>query len=320
MMQNAADHEKCQRGAIILGSANSSNHLHNSEKCITPFQLFEQNCIPSSRGTLVDQILHRVAGVAPLANSAIVVDQAHHEFYERLMGVPSASIVAQPFNRGTVPAVLCGLRHLGKLGRNTIVSVFPCDDCLVSDDRIIRHVEEAIAVVEASVSLSVVLGLAPGAGAGSYGWIEAGEYLGDLGHSLFRVRGFWEKPPAEQILSGRCLCNSLVVVARAPRLLEMIGECVPALYVAFNAALASPGDEWQAVEDLYRNIGSCEFSEAVLSRCPAGLVVKRVDNLEPNGVGKMDPRRTVQNPLPNRGSHAVKKSGVFPSLMREMGE
>jgi hypothetical protein len=109
-------------------------------------------------------------------------------------------------------------------------------------------------------------------------------------------------------------------VARAPRLLEMIGECVPALYVAFNAALASPGDEWQAVEDLYRNIGSCEFSEAVLSLCPVGLVVKRVDNLEPNGVGKMDPRRTVQNPLPNRGSHAVKKSGVFPSLMRELGE
>jgi hypothetical protein len=84
--------------------------------------------IKTDYSALVEQILHRVARVASLANSAIFVDQAHHEFYERLVGVPSASIVAQPFNRGTVPAVLWGLRHLGKLGCNTIVSVFPCDD------------------------------------------------------------------------------------------------------------------------------------------------------------------------------------------------
>ena len=61
----------------------------------------------------------------------------------------------------------------------------------------------------------------------------------------------------------------------------MIAECVPALYAAFNAAFASLNDDgdWMAIDNLYCRMGTYEFSQEVLSRCPCDLVVKRIDDL-----------------------------------------
>jgi hypothetical protein len=75
----------------------------------------------------------------------------------------------------------------------------------------------------------------------------------------------------------------------------MIGECVPALYVAFNAAFASLDDsgKYGAVEELYRSMGTCGFSQEVLARCPPRLVVKRVDDVEYNNLDKMHALRAL---------------------------
>jgi len=217
--------------------------------------------------------------------TAIVVNQAHYEFYDRLAGVARSSIAAQQSDWGTVPAILYGLRHLANLGRETIVAVFPCDHPFRSDDRFIHHIEEAMAAVEASPCLSVVLGMVPTTTEGSFEWIEPGERVYPLSPPLFRVRRVWEKPGAEiaaKLMLKGCVLNSLVIVASASRLLEMIGECVPALYVAFNAAFASPngGGECSAIEELYRSMDSCGFSQEVLSGYPPGLAVKRVSDVE----------------------------------------
>jgi hypothetical protein len=59
----------------------------------------------------------------------------------------------------------------------------------------------------------------------------------------------------------------------------MIAECVPALYVAFNIALAASDEnaEAETIEELYRKIRGYSFSREVLARCPPYLGVKRVD-------------------------------------------
>jgi mannose-1-phosphate guanylyltransferase / mannose-6-phosphate isomerase len=296
-MRNPLDRKKYKRAVIILAGGDGT-HLHQSTKFITRCCVPKQFCRFAGHETLFEQTLHTAAGLAPRRATAIVVNRAHREFYDQLAGVFRSSIVAQPSNRGTVPAILCGLRRLAKLGRNTIVAVFPCDHRFRNDDRFIYHIEQAMAAVEVFPSLSVVLGIVPTAPESSFGWIEPGDSIYPVGSPLFRVRRFREEARAEmaaKLMLEGCLWNSLVVIATAPRLLEMIGECVPALYVAFNAAFASfdSGGGYSAIEELYRNMHTCGFSQEVLARCPPGLAVKRVEDVEHNDIDKVDPPRTL---------------------------
>jgi mannose-1-phosphate guanylyltransferase len=295
-MRNSPGCEKCKRAAIILAGSDGTD-LESTE-------FITRLCIPVRSGTLtrdrtlLKQTLHRVGCLAPLRNTAIVVDRDRLEYYDGLTSLPGSSIVAQPSNRGTVPAILWGLRRLANLGRNTIVGVFPGHNFFSSDARFISHVEEATEEVEASRSLSIVLGIVPTTAASSAGWIEPGERIFPLVPSLFRVRRFWKNPRTElaaKLMLEGCLWNSFVVVARAPWLQEVIGECVPALYAAFNAAFASldRSGEMRAVEELYLNMDNCDFSQEVLSRCPPGLAVKRVEDVERNDFGKVNPPRTL---------------------------
>jgi mannose-1-phosphate guanylyltransferase len=159
-MQISLDRKKCTRGVIILAGGDG-NHFHESTKVITQHCIPKQFCTLAGHETLLEQTLHRVACLAPPQATAIVVNRTHHQFYHRLAGVPEPCIVAQPSDRGTVPAILCGLRRLANLGRNTIVAVFPCDRRLMGNKRFIHHVEEAMVAVEASPSLSIALGVIP---------------------------------------------------------------------------------------------------------------------------------------------------------------
>jgi mannose-1-phosphate guanylyltransferase len=300
-MHNPLDRKKCKRAAIVLADGDGA-HLHKLMDSTTWHSVPKQFCTLTGDETLLEQTVHRVARIVPQRKVAIVVNRAHREFYEGLSGVPASSIVAQPSNRGTVPAILYGLRRLANLGRNTIVAVFPCDHGLGSDDRFIRHIKEAISAVEVSSSLSIVLGVAPTTAESSFGWIEPGERVDPLDPSIFHIRRFWQKPRTElaaKLMLEGCLWNSLVLVARAPRLQEMIAECVPTLYVAFNVAFASHNDDyskWIAVEELYRNMGTYGFSQKVISRCPPDLAVKCIDNVERNDLGEVNPLRTLGEP------------------------
>jgi mannose-1-phosphate guanylyltransferase len=172
-MRNPPDRKKWKRGVIILAD-DDGTHFHEWTESGPRHTVPKQFC-RLSRQTLLEQTLDRVARLAPPRATAIVVNRAHHEFYDGLVDVPRSCIVAQPSNRGTVPAILCGLRRLANLGRNTIVAVFPCDHRLRSDDRLIHHLEEAMAAVEACPSLLVLLGMVPTAAKNSFGWIEPGE-------------------------------------------------------------------------------------------------------------------------------------------------
>jgi mannose-1-phosphate guanylyltransferase len=143
--------------------------------------------------------------------------------------------------------------------------------------------------------------MVPTATESSFGWIEPGERICPLGLQLFRARGFQEPAQADvgaKLMLKGCLWNSLVMIASAPRLLEMIGECAPELYVAFNAAFASldSGGQYGAIEELYRGMHTCGFSQGVLACCPPGLAVKRVDDLEHNNIDRVALPRTLSRP------------------------
>jgi len=167
-MQNRHGHKKFQRAAIILAGGDGDHH-HMLSEFTTRQSVPQQFCAVTGHESPLEETIHGVARLVPLRMAAIVVNRAHREFCDRMIGVPSSSIVAQPSSRGSVPEILCGLRRLARFGRNTIVAVFPCTHFFQVNDRLIRHVEEAMATVEASPSLLIVLGMTPTASESAFG-------------------------------------------------------------------------------------------------------------------------------------------------------
>jgi mannose-1-phosphate guanylyltransferase len=188
--------------------------------------------------TWFENTRNRVAQLIPVNRSFIVVKQSHRALYEPFVGdLPRSQIVAQSCDRGTAPAILCGLVRARSLGLHTTVAIFPSDHYGSDDARFMRQVERAFDAVDAHPALAVLLGIRPDKAETSYGWIEPASRVSSWTPSLFRVKRFWEKPRwefARTLLAGGCLWNSAVIVARASVLETMIADYAPEVSRAFS--------------------------------------------------------------------------------------
>src|SRR5262249_48625855 len=241
---------------------------------ITGRPIPKQFCAVLGDRTLIEQTRARVALVAPGERTMIVVNHAHQAYYHALLDdAAPESVVVQPQNRETAPAIFYGLMRLRKLSPEAAVAIFPSDH-FVSDDRAFaRHVETAFEAVEHRPEVAVLLAIAPNAPESGYGWIEPAAILHAGSSSLFRIAQFWEKPPAHTaraVLKKGCRWNSFVMVARVSGLLAILRKALPRLSAAFDpiaSALGTPAEP-EAATQIYREIASANFSKEVLERFP----------------------------------------------------
>jgi mannose-1-phosphate guanylyltransferase len=188
-MQNQLE-GRCERAVIVLASSDGT-HFHKHNHFSAWHSVPKQFCTFNGPKSLVELAVSRAARLVPSRSTAILVNRADCSYYERLTNLPSSSIFAQPSKRESVTAILYGLRCLSNLDRSTIVAVLPCNHFFQDDDWMISQVEEAMASVEASPALTLVLGTARSNAKSSFGWIEPGEQLDSFDCSIFRVRRYW---------------------------------------------------------------------------------------------------------------------------------
>ncbi len=245
--------------------------------------------------TWFENTRNRVAQLIPVNRSFIVVKQSHRDLYEPLVGdLPRSQIVAQPCDRGTAPAILCGLMRARSLGPHTTVAIFPSDHYVSDDAPFMRQVERAFDAVDAHPALAVLLGIRPDKAETSYGWIEPASRVSSWIPGLFRVKRFWEKPRwefARTLLAGGCLWNSAVIVARASVLETMIADYAPEVSRAFNDCLARDRALEENVEAIFGKLETVGFSEHVLSNGPSNLAVQLVDDVQWSDLG--EPERLI---------------------------
>jgi mannose-1-phosphate guanylyltransferase len=106
-----------------------------------------------------------------------VVMRHHERFYApTLADAPPRSIVAQPNNRGTAPAVLYALMRLGSVAPADPVVVLPSDHYVSDDEAFMARVEGALEAVGRRPEVVVLLGIAPDRPEVEYGWIEPAEF------------------------------------------------------------------------------------------------------------------------------------------------
>jgi len=239
---------------------------------------------------LLTQTRRRIAYLIPPRRTLVVVTQAHESFYAPMLAdVPPQSVVVQPANRGTTPAILLALMRLRRRFHDASVALFPSDHYVSDAPAFMSHVRTAFDAVEIHSHIVVLLGAEATAAETGYGWIEPGFRI--YRSPLFRVKRFWEKPTQQgaQILwKGGSLWNTFVLVSRVSRLLALIAAALPRLHQSFDVlkdALDTP-QEHAAIERLYARIAASSFSDDVLSMVAGSLAVLPLRDVEWSDIGE----------------------------------
>ena len=246
----------------------------------------KQFCAIMHGETLVAQTRRRVKRMVQPRHTLLIVTETHERFYsEQLNDVPSSSLLVQPCNRGTTPAILYSLFRLRESDPSAVVGFFPSDHYFADDEALVAHVDSAFEAAESSSGKVVLLGIKPSSPEVAYGWIEPGASLTkDRFGTVFEVSRFWEKPNvslASDLMERGCLWNSFLMVGRVDAYLGLIRRALPGLLESFESIRSFLFTEGEpgALAHLYSGIHASTFSDEVLAKSPNDLAVVSGANL-----------------------------------------
>lgn len=225
-----------------------------------------------------------------------VVNREHEPYYGPILAhESSASLVIQPRNAGTTPAILYSLLRIARADPDAVVALFPSDHYISDNRKFMAHIRTALDTAQQKRDLIILLGLEPENPEVEYGWIEPNGSL-KITPRVLGVRRFWEKPnpTLAQVLQLRgCLWNSFVMVASAQALFETIESATRELYRAFAcmSSLFGTRAEPRAIDNLYERLEEINFSHRVLALRPERLAVLKVAGVRWNDLG--EPKRVL---------------------------
>ena len=283
----------------------------------------KQFCAFVGQRTMLEHAVHRAAMLIPRSRVVIVATAHHRRYMEEYLGPASPELVLlQPIQRDTVPGILLPLAHVLHQNPHAIVVVLPSDHFVQPGQRFMEAVAEAVRSLTLSASQRVaLLAVEPTDPEPEYGWLNPGAPLrGSGAEALREVSQFMEKPTSDQagrLMQEGWLWNTMVVVARAQSLYDLIVEATPHLAGSFSMIRLAIGTHWeqQVVEDVYRTMPPANFSTAVLARYPERLAVLPVQDVLWSDWGRevriVDTLTRLGVPVPSRT--AAGSSSIVPA-------
>ena len=236
---------------------------------------------------MLDRTLERMRPLVPAERTIVVTVEAQRRFLpEALANHPGVQVLIQPGDRGTAAAVLWPSLLIAGQDPGAQVLVVPCDHFVGDEDGLRRQLRAA---GDRYPGQPVLFGVVPESIESDYGWIELERHGHDPGDPLYGVKGFVEKP--DRRLAAECfargdLWNTLLVLADAMTLVEVIEVAEPDLVAAFAPVYRSPTA--RAVEEAYAVIRAIDFSSQVLARIPGRLSAWRLPPLRWSDLGTVD--------------------------------
>jgi mannose-1-phosphate guanylyltransferase len=283
-------------GVILAGG--EGVRLRSLTRLVSGEDTPKQFCPLLGGRTLLAQTKQRIArGISP-ERTVYVLLSAHERFYSKeLRSVPPSQMIAQPRNRGTLPAIICSLINIVRQDPEAVVGFFPSDHHYADEDKFMAGVELAFAAAESNPERVILLGVAARHAETDYGWIEAEPALSTAtSDGLLKVKRFWEKPSprtAEGLLERGCVWNTFVMIGRAQSFLDMIRGSAPGILQEFARVIECDTADWNsaAVSAVYEELATTDFSASVLSSNPERLGVWCLGDVGWSDLG--DPKRVV---------------------------
>lgn len=293
MKKKSSDH----RWAVILAGGDGVR-LRSLTRLVTGDDRPKQFSPLLEGRTLLAQTRLRIAESIDRDRTIFVLTRAHEPFYKKeLEKVPPHRMVAQPSNRGTLPAILWSLFRIVRQDERALVAFFPSDHHYSKEGEFMTGVASAFDFAEANEQSVILLGAAATHPEIEYGWIEPdATVMGPTGAGLRPVKRFWEKPSrqiAQSLLDRGCLWNTFVMVGSASAFLGIIQEASPTLYSAFEPmlSLSDSATETEMTQRIYDELAPADFSKQVLSTNTDRLAVASIGDIGWSDLG--DPRRLI---------------------------
>lgn len=162
---------------------------------------------------LLAQAVDRIDGIVPRENRWIITRQDLREACrEAAPGVPAEQVIGEPVGRDTAAAVALAAALVKSRDPNGVF-------CILTADHVIGGLPAFQQAIRASLlrasaePVLVTLGIPPAFPSTGYGYVEAGDDLGNTeGVSFWKARRFVEKPDAEKakryLAAGNFFWNS----------------------------------------------------------------------------------------------------------------
>ncbi|HEY2880999.1 MAG TPA: sugar phosphate nucleotidyltransferase, partial [Pirellulales bacterium] len=186
-----------------------------------------------------------------ILTGAVIADAVR----QQLPQVPPAQILGEPCKRDTAPCIGLAALLLMQADPNAVMAVMPADQVISPDDKFQRSVELAAALVEEQPERIVTFGIKPTYPATTFGYIERGEPMAidsqrknlplprGEGTSVFQVKCFREKPPAEiakqYLASGNYYWNSGIFIWKAATIVAALDERQPEMMQHLRTIVAA---------------------------------------------------------------------------------
>ncbi|HEY7308729.1 MAG TPA: mannose-1-phosphate guanylyltransferase [Gemmataceae bacterium] len=232
--------------------------------------------------TLLQQAMDRIEGLLPADHAWVITGRTYQEETGRqLPQLPGDHIVGEPCGRDTAPCIGLGAALIARSDPSAVMLVTPADHVIEPVREFERAARVAAQMAEEHISALITFGIPPTFPSTGYGYIQRGPEAGQRqGVSVFRVRKFEEKPPADRaerfVVSGEYYWNSGIFVWRANTVLEELRRQQPKLHDAVRRV----ADAWDTprrdavLRQEYEAMPKISIDYAVMEHAREVLVVK----------------------------------------------
>ena len=223
---------------------------------------------PFGRTSLLEETLNRFAPLVPARRTVTIIDQSQRHFLGELANSERfGDVVLQPSDRGTAAGVLLGLVTIVQRAPNAIVILSPSDHGVQNPEAFRQGLRAAVGVVRDDDRQIVLLGVEPNCAREDYGWITPSRPVVPL--QLIDVSGFVEKPASSdacRLFETGAVWNTMVLTARAHRLLDLYRQWLPGLYAVLAPAAALEAFRRRDyLREVYPTLPPYDFSHDLLS-------------------------------------------------------
>ncbi|HUF38641.1 MAG TPA: mannose-1-phosphate guanylyltransferase [Anaerolineales bacterium] len=253
--------------ALILAGGTGSR-LWPSSRTRHPKQFLEL----TGDQTMIQEALKRLVPLVPPERTYVATGAQYLDIVaKQLPGLPAENLIGEPVGRGTAAAIGLTAMMIRRKNPQAVMAVQTSDHLIQRVDVFRRALEAAGHV--ASEGWLVTLGIRPDYPETGYGYIERGDFLGQVGEfEGFAVRRFIEKPDLEVarafVEGGNHDWNSGMFVWQVQRILEEMERHLPELYAGLDRIAAAIGTpDYQAtLEEVFPDLPNVTIDYGIMEK------------------------------------------------------